>query len=219
MGFGTNLYSTRANYLEAFGKEPRQYFQVATATLFPADSEAMEMLEGCRRGEADAFRLLFETYKDRVYSFALRFSGDEARAADLTQDVFVKLYDRIADFRGEARFETWLYRIVANACIDDQRRRKRWLPWLNHETPVRIGRANHADERLVRRETEGAVQQAIGKLSPALRAPILLRYVDGLSYEEISDVLAISPGTVASRLNRAHQQLARKLEKFKGMLA
>ncbi len=196
-------------------------FSIATATLVPADSESRDILsgvlEGCRRGEAEAFRQLFETYKDRVYSFALRFSGDESRAADLTQDVFVKLYDRIAEFRGEARFETWLYRIVANACIDDQRRRKKWLPWLNQEPPAHVGRSNSGDERLVRRETEGAVQQAIGKLSPALRAPILLRYVEGLSYEEIGETLSVSPGTVASRLSRAHQQLARKLEKFKGM--
>ncbi|WP_180540600.1 RNA polymerase sigma factor [Nevskia soli] len=189
-------------------------FPIATATLVPAD---FEMLEGCRRGEAEAFRLLFETYKDRVYSFALRFLGDESRAADLTQDVFVKLYDRIAEFRGDARFETWLYRIVANACIDDQRRRKKWLPWLNQEPPAHVGRSNSGDDRLVRRETEGAVQQAIGKLSPALRAPILLRYVEGLSYEEIGETLSLSPGTVASRLSRAHRLLARKLEKFKGM--
>jgi RNA polymerase sigma-70 factor (ECF subfamily) len=151
-----------------------------------------------------------ETYTDLVYSFALRFSGDPSRAADITQDVFLKLYSRLHEFRGESRFETWLYRIVANACIDEQRRRKPWLNALNildftfHQPATQ-------EKNLIREQAAESVRKAISKLSPTLRVPVLLRYMEDLSYDDIGEVLNISPGTVASRLNRAHKILEQKL--------
>ncbi len=177
------------------------------------------LLEACKRGDQKAFHILFETYKDRVYSFALRFLGDEAHAADLTQDIFVKLYRRMDDFRGESKFETWLYRVVANACIDDQRKRRRYLPWLADDHPSQVSGRNVQEEHAARKQAASAVQLAISKLTPTLRVPILLRYMEGLSYEEISEVLELSLGTVASRLNRGHKLLAKKLERFRGLTA
>jgi RNA polymerase sigma-70 factor (ECF subfamily) len=179
----------------------------------------VELFAACRRGEQEAFRVLFETYKDRVYSFALRFLGDESYAADLTQDIFVKLYKRIHDFRGDSRFETWLYRVVSNACIDDRRRRRRYLPWLGDEHPSQVSGRNVQEEHAARKQAGSGVHAAISKLTPTLRVPILLRYMEGLSYEEISEVLNLSPGTVASRLNRAHKLLSKKLERFRGLAA
>jgi RNA polymerase sigma-70 factor (ECF subfamily) len=178
---------------------------------------ANDLLEACARGDQQAFRLLFETYKDRVYAFALRFLGDDAHAADLTQDIFVKLYHRIKEFRGDSRFETWLYRVAANACIDDQRRRKRFLPWLTDEHPSLVSGRNVQEQSVARKQASSAIHVAISKLTPALRVPILLRYMQELSYDEIGEVLGISSGTVASRLNRGHKLLAKKLEKFRGM--
>ncbi len=178
-----------------------------------------DLLEACARGDQQAFRVLFETYKDRVYAFALRFLGNDAHAADLTQDIFVKLYQRIKEFRGDSRFETWLYRVVANACIDDQRRRKRFLPWLTAEHPALVSGGNIQEHSFERAQTSIAIHAAISKLTPALRVPILLRYMRELSYEEIAEVLGISTGTVASRLNRGHKLLAKKLEKFRGTIA
>src|ERR687890_2314253 len=88
------------------------------------------VIEACRRGERDAFRRLFETHRDRVYSVALYFfGGDEATASDVTQQVFVKLFDKIGQFHGDAEFTTWLYRMATNACIDEQRKRRRFLPF------------------------------------------------------------------------------------------
>src|SRR5205085_4073825 len=81
-----------------------------------------ELVEACRRGERDAFRALFEAYKDRVYSIALRFSGNEAVAMDLAQDTFLKLFSRIGEFRGESAFSTWIYRLVVNTCLDHKRK-------------------------------------------------------------------------------------------------
>src|SRR5579864_1437585 len=89
------------------------------------DASDREVIEACRRGDQDAFRVLFEAHKDRVYSIALRYSGDPAAAMDIAQDTFLKLLSRIQDFRGDAQFESWLYRVVVNACLDYHRRRRK----------------------------------------------------------------------------------------------
>lgn len=186
---------------------------MTTASVEPSLSR---VAEGRGADDPESAFLLFTSYKDRVYSFALRFVGDKTRAADITQDVFVKLLTRLGDYRGDSRFETWLYRIVANACIDDLRRAKRWLPWLATENhPALAANGDFAYQRIENRQRSEAVQRAISNLSPSLRAPILLRYMEDLSYEEIGEVLSISPGTVASRLNRAHRALAKQLDGFR----
>src|ERR1700704_1888645 len=92
------------------------------------ESSDRELIEACRRGERDAFRTLFEAYKDKVYSIALRFSGDEALAMDIAQDTFLKLFSCMAEFRGDASFSTWVYRLVVNSCLDHKRRSWRTIP-------------------------------------------------------------------------------------------
>src|SRR5689334_4898225 len=92
------------------------------------EGKQRDLVDAARRGERDAFRALFETFKDRVYSIALRFTGDEALAMDIAQDVFLKLFSTINEFRGEAAFATWIYRLVANCCMDHRRRAWRTLP-------------------------------------------------------------------------------------------
>src|SRR5262245_29847248 len=85
-------------------------------------------IEACQRGDSEAFRLIFETYKDRVFSIALCFfDGNEAVAQDITQDVFLKLMTTISQFQGRSQFSTWLYRLVANACLDRNRALRRFL--------------------------------------------------------------------------------------------
>ena len=84
-----------------------------------------ELIESCQRGERDSFRMLFEIHKDKVYSIALRYSGDQAEAMDIAQETFLKLFSCIRDFRGEASFESWLYRLVVNSCLDRKRRGRR----------------------------------------------------------------------------------------------
>lgn len=170
-----------------------------------------ELLNACRAGSREAFHALFEIYRDRVYSIALRYSGNHAAAMDLTQDVFVKLYAQISSFRGGSSFDTWLYRLVVNACLDQRRKLRRIVPLLGEA----ILRRFHVNERvtgdLIRSETRRSVQAAVALLSPALRMAVVLRYTQGLSYEEMAEAMNCSPGTVASRLNRAHKQLARRL--------
>src|ERR1700754_2960542 len=144
------------------------------------------VIEACQRGDREAFRVLFETYKDKVFSIAVYSSGgDRSIAEDVTQQIFLKLFTAIQQFRGEAEFTTWLYRLVVNACMDERRRRRRLLPWGESSTPIPSGKKPQ-EERYARLEVAQAVQQAINELKPKFRLPILLKYIEGLSYEEIA---------------------------------
>ena len=167
------------------------------------------VIAACQEGDREAFRRLFETYKDKVFSIAVySFGGDETAASDVSQQIFLKLMTNIGQFRGESAFTTWLYRLVVNACIDEQRKRRRFLPF-GEWTPVsKLEDRRPQEKRYAKMELADSVQAAIQELSPKLRMPILLKYVEGLSYDEIAGVLGCSKGTVASRLNRGHQKLA-----------
>ena len=170
------------------------------------------VIEACQQGDRDAFQLLFETYKDKVFSIAVySVGGDRAVADDVTQQIFLKLFTAIRQFRGESEFTTWLYRLVVNACLDERRRRKRWLPWGEGMAMTSAGDRKPQEKQFARLEITEAVQAAIAELKPKFRLPILLKYIEGLSYEEIATVMGCSKGTVASRLNRGHSQLAKRL--------
>ena len=177
-----------------------------------------DVLEASKRGDQEALRLLFETHKDRVYSLALRFTGDGTAAWDLTQEAFIKIFSKLGEFRNQAKFETWLYRIVLNACIDQQRRNKRFIPLEKPGMCNTMSESQPQEKSYIRRQVTEAVQAAVARLSPKVKAPILLRYVQGLSYEEIAEVLGCRAGTVAARLNRGHKILARELASLRGVM-
>jgi RNA polymerase sigma-70 factor (ECF subfamily) len=173
------------------------------------------VIEACQSGSRQAFQTLFETYKDRVYSIALHFSGEEAMAKDVTQQVFLKLFTSINQFRFDSEFTTWLYRIVANACVDEQRKRRRFVPFAQGEEERKMVAKGSQEESFIKRQISDSVRGAIAELSPKLRLPILLKYIEGLSYEEIAATLGCSIGTVSSRLNRGHKALAQKLNHWR----
>jgi RNA polymerase sigma-70 factor (ECF subfamily) len=178
------------------------------------------VIEACREGDREAFRLLFETYKDKVFSIAVySFGGDQAAASDVSQQIFLKLMTAITQFRGDSAFTTWLYRMVVNACIDEQRKRRRFLPFGDSVPTSKIEDRRPQEKRFARLEVSESVQAAIKELTPKLRMPILLKYVEGLSYEEIATVMGCSKGTIASRLNRGHQKLAQRLSYLRNQLA
>ena len=167
-----------------------------------------DTIERCRRGDRDALRDLFDAYGARVYSIARHFfGGDEPRARDITQDVFVKVMERISGFAGTARFSTWLYRLTINACLDTRRSERRLVLVADPPDIASPDDASHT-HALERAETRDQVGRAIASLTPPLRAVVLLRYFEGLSYEEIAETLDCAPGTIASRLSRAHAALA-----------
>lgn len=172
----------------------------------------LAVIDACRRGDREAFRVLYEAFKDDVYSMALHFfHGDAATAADVTQQVFLKLMDRIGQFDGRSAFPTWLHRFVANACVDRTRSAWRRVPMADPSVldsqPLK---ASHEDD-LVSAETSRAVKIALSDLTPKIRMALVLRYFQDLSYAEMASVLNCSIGTVASRLSRGHELLAQKL--------
>jgi RNA polymerase sigma-70 factor (ECF subfamily) len=175
-----------------------------------------DIIESCRQGDRDAFRVLYEAYNDKVYSVALYFfDGDEAAASDLTQQVFLKLLRGIAQFRGDAGFSTWLYRLVVNACMDSARRaRPRELTTSTAEADALAG-PDSQEQDFARQQTAHSVRAALAALPVKFRLPILLRYFEDLSYGEMAAAMNCSMGTVASRLNRGHKLLARKLESLR----
>jgi RNA polymerase sigma-70 factor (ECF subfamily) len=183
------------------------------------DVNHLDVIEACQRGDEEAFRVLFETHKDRVYSIALRYAGNSAAAMDIAQDTFLKLLSNIQQFRGDSSFESWLYRLVVNSCLDYHRRRRRFLPLFEHGLGDALDEALdrfHAPREsalndLLREEQSERVQQVVAQLPEEQRIVVVLRYTEGRSYEEIADLLGCRRGTVASRLNRAHKALERRL--------
>jgi RNA polymerase sigma-70 factor, ECF subfamily len=174
-----------------------------------------DLLAECRNGSRRAFELLYRANQRRVFSVALNFfGGNREMAEDITQQVFLKIFNKIRDFRAEAELTTWIYRMTINACIDEQRKTRRFFSIENFFGEFRT--KTTPDEKFQRRETADKVQAAIGELKPKFRLPILLKYSEGLSYEEIAKVLDCSIGTVSSRLSRGHKMLAEKLKHLKG---
>ena len=157
--------------------------------------------------------MFYETYKDKVYSIALYFfHGDDATARDVTQNVFLKAMTGITHFRGDSGLSTWLHRLTANACLDRSRSAaRREIAWdppdLAHLAAVNSPGA----EGLIRDQENIRVRKAVSSLPEKLRLPVLLRYFEDLSYDQLAAALDCSPGTVASRLNRGHQLLREKL--------
>lgn len=175
-------------------------------------------------GLEGAFRDLYELYKDRVYNVCYRITGNPCDALDAAQETFGILFRKVAEFRFESCFSSWVYRIAVNASIDLKRRASsRWLASLDalregEPGPDGCHRGEPRDERTEgpmrvasRHELEHEVQAAIQRLSPKMQTITVLRYVESLSYEQIAETLQISLGTVKSRLARAHQALDREL--------
>jgi RNA polymerase sigma-70 factor (ECF subfamily) len=183
--------------------------------LMTENRTEQELLAACGNGDRKAFESLYVQHQKRVFSVALNFfGGDEERAKDITQQVFLKIYGRLQAFRGESEFTTWLYRITVNACLDEARKTRPMLSLTDFLGVFGVKRSQQ-DEKVYRREICDEVQKAVAKLKPKFRLPILLKYVEGLSYEEIAKILDCSTGTVASRLNRGHKMLAGKLGHLK----
>jgi RNA polymerase sigma-70 factor (ECF subfamily) len=178
------------------------------SSLDPANGDG-HLVEASATGDRQAFGRLFEIYSSQVFATACLVTRDRAAADDVTQEVFLRLLSRIGQFRGDAKFSTWLHRIVSNVAVDATRTQRRYDALESHEPKMIADAGQH--EGCERAERHARVRSALQTLTPRLRAPLILRYVRGMSYEEIGRTLKISPGTVASRLSRGHAKLARAL--------
>src|SRR5262245_16945250 len=131
-----------------------------------------DLIEACRQGDREAFRALFEKYKDRVYSIALRYSGDANAAMDIAQETFLKLFSGIRGFRGESSFDSWLYRLVANSCFDQKRRACRLAPLFDEMVDLLRAPGEGVLEEMLRSERGSRVRAAVANLSPDQRMVI-----------------------------------------------
>jgi len=194
----------------------------------PTDVELARRLGSRDRAEREAaFALLFDRHRRRAFDLAWRVLGDASLAADAVQEAFLTVYRKGPRFEARAQFSSWLYRVVLNQSIDLRRREKRHraLPLGDAAGRESMRAASsqagsaadgardpasplQGPDVAARRAEEAAiVRAAIERLSPKLAAVVVLRYPEGLAYEEIGEILGLPPGTVRSRLNRAHAAL------------
>jgi RNA polymerase sigma-70 factor, ECF subfamily len=191
--------------------------------LAPNDVQISELVAGARAGDTDAFEALVKHYYPRIYDYVTRMVRDPVEAEDVAQEAFVRAYQALPTFRGDASFQTWLYRIASNLAIDASRHRKR-RQWqmASLDEPLDLRDSQVAREPVDDRTRPPAemveafalqeqVQGAIAELSDKLRPVVILHDLQGLSYEEIAHTLGCPLGTVKSRLFNARCQLRDKL--------
>lgn len=189
---------------------------VATVSAVAHDIEVdVDLVERHRCGDIRAFNEVYARFEEMVYNLAFRLSGNYEEAADLTQEVFLRVYRSLGSFGGRSSLKTWVFRIAVNHCRD---RLSRWRPPTQPLDDRNEGEIPYADpsrgpEELAVAADEGRrVAAGLAKLPAAFREAVVLRDIEGLSYEEIADVLGVRIGTVRSRIARGRDQLRSLLE-------
>lgn len=166
-------------------------------------------------GDVNEYEKLVLEYQKNVYNLALRMTGDAEDAADMAQEAFIKAYNSLASYRGDSKFSVWLYRIVSNVCLDFLRARKRRqtvslsvVDDEGEETELEISDESASPEKLMERSmTRDAVRRGLQELTPEYRQILILRELQGMSYDEIAETLGLESGTVKSRIFRARKKL------------
>lgn len=171
------------------------------------------LISRARTGDREAFGGLVEQYRDNVYRLAYRMCGNAYDADEAAQEAFVAAWRALPNFRGDAKFSTWLYRLTTNAAIDVMRREKRHQTVGDGEMIDVADDADSPQETVERTEQQEAVQKALSTLREEYREILLLRYMEELDYSEIAEVLQLPSGTVKSRINRAKAALKAALLK------
>lgn len=182
-------------------------------------STERELVERCRRGDEGAFRELVDRYKDLVFALIARTIQDRSRAEDLAQEVFLRIHRGLPYFRGEARLSTWIYRIVANLCLQDLSRHPGTVPlqdedarWGSLEGVRETARVGTIDRQFSDLELRDRLEKAIARLPGNYRLVVAAHYLEGMQYEDLAEALQLPLGTVKTQLHRAKQQLRRLLE-------
>jgi len=174
-----------------------------------------KLIRKCMNGNLNAFDELIEKYQKTAYNIALRMLKNPEDAMDISQEAFIKVYKSIKTFNFESAFSTWLYRIVTNTCLDFLRKKNTNVYSIDNPIQTDDGEierdipdsSDGPEAALEKKLTRELVNNAISKLDENHRIVIILRDIQGFSYEEISNILDCSIGTVKSRINRARNNL------------
>jgi RNA polymerase sigma-70 factor (ECF subfamily) len=182
-----------------------------------------ELLDRCLAGEDSAWEALLKAYTRKIYNLCYRFTGRVEEAEDVTQEVFIKVFQTLKSYHAvQGSFATWLNRVARNHLVDHYRRARkdRVTSSLEDELPEAEQKPSPHMEptgQVESRERREVLQLALDKLSPDLREAVILRDLHDLDYEEIAQVLRVPQGTVKSRINRGRLELGRVLKRMEGM--
>ena len=189
---------------------------------FALPDQDAALVDELREGSERAFDYLVSLYQRPIYNFVFRLLEDPADAPDVTQEVFLKVFRNIGEFRGECSLKTWIYRIAVNEASNLRRwfsrHRRRELSLDDNNNGHLDVAATLADpqetayERVLRQERMRVIGKALAQVKESFRIAVVLRDIEGLSYEEIAEVLQVSIGTVKSRILRGREALKQKLE-------
>jgi RNA polymerase sigma-70 factor (ECF subfamily) len=185
--------------------------------------EDQELLNRCLAGEDSAWEALLSVHTRKIYNLCYRFTGRVEEAEDVTQEVFIKVFQTLRSYdAAQGSFSTWLNRVARNHLVDHYRRARkdRLTSSLDDELPAAQQKASPQVEptsQVESRERREILQLALDKLSPDLREAVILRDLHDLDYEEIAQVLEVPQGTVKSRINRGRLELGRVLKRMEGM--
>jgi RNA polymerase sigma-70 factor (ECF subfamily) len=166
-----------------------------------AEIDERELVSRCQAGDEGAFGELVDRYKNLVYAMVYRMVNDRSQADDLAQEVFLKVHRGLPYFRGEARLSTWIYRIVANVCVQARSRKREFA--VPEELPERGG----TDASFADLELRDRLEKAIAQLPEQYRVLIAAHYLQGVQYEALAESLNMPLGTVKTHLYRAKRQL------------
>ena len=189
----------------------------------PSDAEDLRKVEDFLRGDVASFEFLFEKYREKIYAIAYRFVHNKEDALDVSQEVFLRVYQGLKTFKTNSKFFTWIYRIAVNRAIDFSRARRtrRAAPLDSIDEEKGSAAAEISDPQspdpediLLREELAGKLLKAVGDLSPKHRTVFILHAMENLSYKEIAEVAGCSIGTVMSRLFYARKRLKEALAEY-----
>ena len=184
-----------------------------------ANSDDQKLIQQTLDGQTESFGQLIQKYQNRLYNGMVHLVRSEAEAEDIVQDAFVLAMTRLDSFRGTSQFFTWLYRIAYNTAITRMRRRKPTVSLENCEDSLRFDLEDDGpapEDGMNRREQAQQLSTALERLSDEHRSILILREMDDLDYDAISEILDLPIGTVRSRLHRARSQLKTQLELILG---
>ncbi len=198
----------------------RASIQAHGRSATPSGIDDQDLVLAARKGDRDAFKTLFERYHRRAYALAFGVLRHPDDALDVVQDAFIKAHKYLDKFEGNSSFYTWLYRIVMNLAIDHLRKHRRVKPVELDESRVEDGADNtllprllggHPGRALMDKQIRERIDAALDELSDNHRAVLVMRELEGLSYEEMAQAMGCSKGTIMSRLFHARKNMQKRL--------